>query len=273
MDYSPWSKREIWPFLRVAVSSKPERPHPPKLVCIHCDINVILAWIFWTNSNQLNFLMTMDYSPCPEREIWPFLKVATSPKPRRPRPPKLVCMHFTSIPTCMNFLSQFRLIEFFDDLSKTEETTPPKIDVHALWHQSLFAWIFWADSDRLNFLMTMDYSPCPEREIWPFLKVAISPKPERPHPPKLVCIPCDINVIPAWIFWANSDRLNFLTTMDYSPCPKREIWLFLKGSNISKSGETTPTKIGVYTLDINPILAWIFLNQFRSIKFFDDHGL
>ena len=26
--------------------------------------------------------------------------------------------------------------------------------------------------------MTMDYSPCSEREIWPFLKVAISPKPE-----------------------------------------------------------------------------------------------
>ena len=28
----------------------------------------------------------------------------------------------------------------------------------------------------------MDYSPCSEREIWPFLKVAISPKPERPRP-------------------------------------------------------------------------------------------
>ena len=28
----------------------------------------------------------------------------------------------------------------------------------------------------------------------------------------------------------------------------------LEGSNISESGETTPTKIGVYTLDINPYL-------------------
>ena len=46
-----------------------------------------------------------DYSPCSEKEIWPFLKVAISPKPGKPRPPKLVCMYLTSIPTCMNFLS------------------------------------------------------------------------------------------------------------------------------------------------------------------------
>ena len=45
----------------------------------------------------------------------PFLKVAISPKPERPHPPKLVCMYDTSIPTCMNFLSQFRSIKFFDD--------------------------------------------------------------------------------------------------------------------------------------------------------------
>ena len=75
--------------------------------------------------------MTMDYSPWPEREIWPFLKVAISLKPERPCPPKLVCMHLILIPTCMIFLSQFRLIKFFD---------------------------------------AMDYSPCPEREIWPFLE-------------------------------------------------------------------------------------------------------
>ena len=45
----------------------------------------------------------------------PFLKVAISPKPKRPCPPNLVCMHVTSIPTCINFLSRFRLIKFFDD--------------------------------------------------------------------------------------------------------------------------------------------------------------
>ena len=92
----------------------------------------------------------MDYSPWVEREIWSFLKVAISPKPKRSRPPKLVCMHVTSTSTCMNFLSQFRLIEFFDD----------------------------------NGL----YSPWVEGEIWSFLKVAKSPKLERSHPPKLVCM-------------------------------------------------------------------------------------
>ena len=59
--------------------------------------------------------MTLDYSPWSEREIWPFLKVAVSPKPKRSHPPKLVCMHSISMPTCLNFLSRFRYIEFFDD--------------------------------------------------------------------------------------------------------------------------------------------------------------
>ena len=55
------------------------------------------------------------YSPWSEREIWPFLRVVVSPKTEMPRPPKLVCMHLTSIPTCMIFLSLFRSIKFFDD--------------------------------------------------------------------------------------------------------------------------------------------------------------
>ena len=46
-------------------------------------------------------------------------------------------------------------------------------------------------------------------------------------------------------------------TMDYSPCPKREIWPFLKGSHISEAEETTPTKIGLHALDIN-----IYLHEF-----------
>ena len=57
----------------------------------------------------------MDYSPWSEREIWPFLSVAISPKPERSRPPKLVQMHNSSIHTCMNFLGRFRSIKFFDD--------------------------------------------------------------------------------------------------------------------------------------------------------------
>ena len=46
--------------------------------------------------------------------------------------------------------------------------------------------------------------------------------------------------------------------MDYSPWVEREIWPFLKGSHISETGETTPTKIGVHTLDINPYLHDFF---------------
>ena len=46
--------------------------------------------------------------------------------------------------------------------------------------------------------------------------------------------------------------------MDYSPWVEREIWPFLEGSNISETGEITPTKIGVYELDINPYMHEFF---------------
>ena len=46
--------------------------------------------------------------------------------------------------------------------------------------------------------------------------------------------------------------VNFLTTMDYSPCPEREIWPFLKGSHIYETGGVTPTKTGVHARDIDP---------------------
>ena len=52
------------------------------------------------------------YPQWSERENWLIFKANLSPKSRRPRPPKLVCMHMMSIPTCMNFLSRFR---FFND--------------------------------------------------------------------------------------------------------------------------------------------------------------
>ena len=41
-------------------------------------------------------------------------KRAITPKRKRPRPPKLVSMHFASTSTCMNFLSRFFFILFFD---------------------------------------------------------------------------------------------------------------------------------------------------------------
>ena len=47
-------------------------------------------------------------------------------------------------------------------------------------------------------------------------------------------------------------------TMDYSPCPEREIWLFLKGNHISETGETTPTKTDVHARDIDPYLHEFF---------------
>ena len=64
------------------------------------------------------------------------------------------------------------------NISKTKKATPTKIGVHALDINSDLHEFFEPILDQLNFLMTMDYSPCSEREIWPFLKVAISPKPE-----------------------------------------------------------------------------------------------
>ena len=46
--------------------------------------------------------------------------------------------------------------------------------------------------------------------------------------------------------------------MDYSPCPEREIWPFLKGSHISETEETTPTRMGVHARDINSYLHEFF---------------
>ena len=174
MDYSPWSEREIWSFFNVAVSPRPERPHPPKLVYMHTS-SIHTCMNFLSRFRSIKFLMTMDYSPWSKRENWPFLKIAVSLKPERPHPLKSVYMHTSSTPTCMNFLSRFRSIKFFDD--------------HG-------------------------YSPWSKREIWPFLKIVVSLKPERPHPSKLV----------------------YMHT------------------------SSTPTCMN-------------FLSRFRSIKFFDDHGL
>ena len=45
-----------------------------------------------------------------------------------------------------------------------------------------------------------------------------------------------------------------------------------EGSSISEIWETTATKIGMHACYISPYLHE-FLGRFRSIKFFDDHGL
>ena len=73
-------------------------------------------------------------------------------------------------------------------ISETREVTPTKIGVYVCYINTYLHDFFLANFDRLNFSMTMDYSPWVERENWPFLKVVVSPKPERSHPPKLVCM-------------------------------------------------------------------------------------
>ena len=104
MDYSPWSEKEFWPFLKVAISPKVERPHSPKLVYMHAA-STPTCMNFLSRFRSIKFFDAMDYRPWSEREFWPFLKVAISPKVERPRSPKLVYMHAASTPTCMNFLS------------------------------------------------------------------------------------------------------------------------------------------------------------------------
>ena len=56
-------------------------------------------------------------------------------------------------------------------------------------------------------------------------------------------------------------------TMDYSPCPEREIWPFLKGSHISKTEEAAPTKIDVHAHYINSFLD-DFSNMIQGTKDF-----
>ena len=95
--------------------SETEEVTPTKIGVHALHINPYFHEFFEPIPFDLIFLMPMDYSPWSEREIWLFLKVPVSPKPERSRPPKLVYMPYTSIPTFMNFLSQFHSIKFFDD--------------------------------------------------------------------------------------------------------------------------------------------------------------
>ena len=96
-------------------------------------------------------------------QIW---KVAKSPKLERPQPPKLVCMHFTSNSTCMNFLSRFYFFDPIDYIvhgpkeighfwwkanltkgaiiiSETKDATPTKLGARGRsvpGHGRVFAW-------------------------------------------------------------------------------------------------------------------------------------
>ena len=267
MDYSPWvGKGNLAVFESTNISeTKTDHAHQNWCACMWHQ--PLLTWFFWADSNRLNFLMTMDYSPWVDKgNLVVFESTNISETEKRLRPPKLVCMHVTSTPAYMIFLGRFQSIKFFDDHGlyivhgserenwpflkvaispKPERTTPTKIGVYVCYINSILAWFFWANSNRLNFLMTMDYSPWVEREIWPFLKVPISPKPRRPRPPKLVCM--HLTTIPTC--------MNFLSRF-------QSIKFFhfygLQVNFISETEKTTPTKIGVHALDINPYLHEFF---------------
>ena len=221
------------------------------------------------------------------REILANEKWTKSPKLEGSHPPKLVCMHFTSTPTCLNFLSQFYFLTpmdyspwsegkfwlFWRQMKNEQNLRNWKNHTHqnrfaCISHQPLLAWIFWANSifrppwtivhgRKGNF-------GCFEGNI----NVAISPKPERSHPPKSVCMH----------FTSTSTCMNFLsqfyfsTPMDYSPWSEGKFWLFWrqhKRSNTSETGEVTPTKIGLHAFHVDLYLSEIF----ELIPFFDPHGL
>ena len=125
---------------KVEISPKPERPHPPKLVRMHYT-STPTCIKFLSRFKSIQFFHYHGLKSMVEKKNF---KVEISPKPERPHPPKLVRMHYTSTPTCINFLSRFKSFNFFH--------------YHGL--KSMVK--------KKNF------------------KVEISPKPERPHPPKLV---------------------------------------------------------------------------------------
>ena len=86
-----------------------ERPCPPKLVSMH----------FTSTSTCINFLSRFYFlTSMVRKEILAVFegkqKGAITSKSKKPRPPKLVCSHFTSTSTHMNFLSQFYFLTPMD---------------------------------------------------------------------------------------------------------------------------------------------------------------
>ena len=102
----------------------------------------------------------------------------------------------------------------------------------------------------------MDYSPWSEKEVLPNFNFETG----EATPTKIGVHAFDINPYLHEFFEVDSDRLNFLMTMDYSPWSEREIWPKLKSSNISEIRDVTPTKTGMvkqlhYTVMIIMTLA------------------
>ena len=104
--------------------------------------------------------------------------------------------------------------------------------------------------------MTMDYSPWVEREIWPFLRVLVSPKPESSHPPKLACM--YVTSTPTCMILLRRFRsIKFFDDHGLSMGRKGKLAIF-ESSSISETGEVMPTKIGVHACYINTYLHGFF---------------
>ena len=100
-------------------------------------------------------------------------------------------------------------------------------------------------------------------------KGAITPKPEKPHPPKLV----SMHFMSTSTCMNFLSRFHFLTPMDFiAHGPKGNFGHFegkQKGAKISETKKATPTKIGLHSFHVN-----LYLHEFfEPIIFFDPHGL
>ena len=83
----------------------------------------------------------------------------------------------------------------------------------------------------------------------PFFKVAISPKPERSHSPKLVCM----------YVTSTPTCMNFLSQFQsFKFFGRKGNLVVFESSNISETKEAMPTKIGLHACDINPYLHKFF---------------
>ena len=90
------------------------REAPPTKIGVHvCDINLYLHEFFEPIAS-IKFFDDHGQSMVRKGNLAIF-EGSISPKPERHHTPKLLCMYVTSISTCMNVLSQFRLIKFFDE--------------------------------------------------------------------------------------------------------------------------------------------------------------
>ena len=90
--------------------------------------------------------------------------------------------------------------------------------------------------------MTMDYSPWSEREIWSFLKVAISPKPEWRHPSKLVCMHNTLTST-CMIFLSRFQLIKFFDDHGLESMVGKGNLTVFESSNISETGMATPINV------------------------------